>query len=65
MTRGIFQKLALILTAVLFAPASAYAASIDQEIDKYFAPFSDVFSKIVFYPANIAGVKVPLLFCFF
>ncbi len=64
MTRGIFQKLALILTAVLFAPASAYAASIDQEIDKYFAPFSDVFSKIVFYPANIAGVKVPFVILF-
>lgn len=59
MTRGIFQKLTLMLMAVLLSPAGAYASSIDKEIDKYFAPFSDAFSGVVFFPVNIFGTKIP------
>ena len=55
MTRGIFQKLTLMLMAVLLSPAGAYASSIDKEIDKYFAPFSDAFSGVVFFP--VIGFK--------
>lgn len=39
----------------------AHAASIDQQIDKYFAPFSDAFSTVVFFSVRICGVNVPVL----
>jgi len=57
-------RLVLVLTAFILSPAGAFAASIDEEIDKYFAPFSDVFSKIVFYSVNIAGNKIPVVILF-
>lgn len=53
-----------LLTAAAFLGTmvqSAQAASIDEEIDKYFAPFSDAFSRVVFFSVNIGEVKVPLL----
>lgn len=40
---------------------TASAASIDEQIDRYFAPFSDAFSKVVFFSINIGEAKVPLL----
>ena len=64
MAKNIFYKLALILTTLIFSPVGAFAASVDEEIDKYFAPFSDVFSSIVFYSVNIAGVKIPAVILF-
>ncbi len=64
MAKNIFYRLALMLAALMFSPTGAFAASIDEKIDKYFAPFSDVFSSIVFYPANIAGVKIPVVILF-
>ena len=62
MAKNIFYRLALMLAALMFSPTGAFAASIDEKIDKYFAPFSDVFSSIVFYPADIAGVKIPVVY---
>ena len=64
MTKNLLNKLSLALVTLLMSPLCANAITIDQKIDKYFAPFSDVFSNIVFYPANIAGVKVPLVILF-
>ena len=46
------------------SPACVFAASIDEKIDKYFAPFSDAFSKVVFFPVEISGVKIPLVILF-
>lgn len=34
---------------------------IDGQIDKYFAPFSDHFSDIVFFPITVFGTKVPVI----
>ena len=39
----------LLTAAMVFGACiqGAYAMSIDEQIDKYFAPFSNIFSKIV------------------
>ncbi len=54
MAKNLFYKLSLALTTLLMSPACVFAASIDEKIDKYFAPFSDAFS----------GVKIPLVILF-
>ena len=53
----------LLTAAMVFGACiqGAYAMSIDEQIDKYFAPFSNIFSKIVFTSVTIAEAKVPLL----
>jgi AGCS family alanine or glycine:cation symporter len=43
---------------------SAFALSLDQKIDRVFAPFSDWFSKLMFTPVSITGVDVPILILF-
>ncbi len=50
-------------TAALFSAfaQSAQAQSIDQQIDKYFAPFSDAFSRVVFFSVSLGEAKIPLL----
>lgn len=67
MAKNILNRLFLmpaVILAFLAAPMGAYAASIDEKIDEYFAPFSNVFSKIVFFPVDIAGVKLPVVILF-
>ena len=64
MAKNLFYKLSLALTTLLMSPACVFAASIDEKIDKYFAPFSDAFSKVVFFPVEISGVKIPLVILF-
>ncbi len=39
----------------------AYSMGIDEEIEKYFAPFSDKFSAFIFAPVSIFGAQVPVL----
>lgn len=53
----------LLTAAMVFGACiqGAHAMSIDEQIDKYFAPFSNIFSKIVFTSVTIAEAKVPLL----
>ena len=34
---------------------------IDETIERYFSPFSDKFSQIVFYPITILGQEIPIL----
>lgn len=58
------QRLALVLAALMFSPLCTYAASIDEEIDKYFAPFSDALSGAIFFPVEIAGTKIPVVILF-
>ena len=49
-----------LLSLFLFAQ-SAMAFDIDKTIEKYFAPFSDTFSAIMFTPVSIFGAKIPVL----
>ena len=39
----------------------AMALGIDETIEKYFAPFSDKFSDVIFAPIHIMGAQVPIL----
>ncbi len=40
---------------------SASAMSLDEEIDRYFAPFSDAFSSVIFYSIKIGQSNIPIL----
>ena len=40
---------------------TASAASIDEQIDRYFATVSDAFSKVVFFSVNIGEAKITML----
>jgi AGCS family alanine or glycine:cation symporter len=48
------------LSILLFAQ-KANAIGIDETIEKYFAPFSDKFSEVIFAPIEICGAEVPVL----
>lgn len=61
MAKNVFYKLFLVWMFFMLSPICTFAASIDEEIDKYFAPFSDVFSGIVFYSLDIVGNKIPVV----
>ena len=54
-------RLMAVMTIFCAAMQSAFAMSIDEQIDKYFAPFSDAFSNVVFLSINICNQKVPVL----
>ncbi len=54
------KKFLIALAVLIFNLQSAYSMPIDQVIDKFISPFSDIFSKIVFYPINILGSQVPI-----
>lgn len=64
MAKNLLNKLFAALIVFFMLPTVACAASIDEKIDKYFAPFSDAFSKVVFFPVEISGVKIPLVILF-
>ncbi|MBE7706695.1 MAG: alanine:cation symporter family protein [Cyanobacteria bacterium SIG30] len=53
--------LKIMLALFFFNTQRVFALELDKKIDSVFAPFSDFFSKIVFFPVNIAGVDVPIL----
>lgn len=57
-------RLCLSVMTLFIFTQNSYALSIDEKIDKYFAPFSDTFSKIVFFPVNIMGTDVPVVILF-
>ena len=40
---------------------SANAMSVDAFMDKHIAPISDAVAKVIFYPVNICGNKIPLI----
>lgn len=52
----------LFISAVILCAfvQGAFASTIDEKIDKYFAPFSDAFSNVVFFSVG-SEVKIPVL----
>src|SRR5574344_1611457 len=54
------ERLFLVIMGIFLSAQSVFAASIDAQIDKYFSPISDVFSKIIFYPVPLFGTQVPI-----
>ncbi|MBQ4123042.1 alanine:cation symporter family protein [bacterium] len=42
-------------------PQKVFALGIDATVEKYFSPFSDKFSEVIFFPINIFGAEVPIL----
>ena len=53
----------LLISAIIYSALiqGVYAASFDEKIDRYFAPFSDAFSNFVFTSIGTEDVKVPIL----
>lgn len=59
-----YSRLVLLLATLVFCSQNVYAISVSEGIDKYFAPFSDAFSNLVFTPLVIGSVKVPIIIMF-
>ena len=59
-----YSRFLLLLTTLFFIPQNVYAMSVSEYVDKYFAPFSDAFSNIVFTPVKICGISVPVIIMF-
>ncbi len=55
------KYLILLIFEVFIFAQKASAESIDETIERYFAPFSDKFSEIIFSPVTIYGNDIPLL----
>ena len=53
----------LIMFLMTFAQQSM-AAGVDETIEKYFAPFSDALSSIIFTSISLNGAKLPILILF-
>ena len=51
----------LTILSLMFCTQKANAFSVDEAIEKYFAPFSDEFSNFIFAPITIFGAEVPIL----
>lgn len=51
----------LSILSIMLTAQRACAIGVDETIEKYFAPFSDKFSEVIFAPVNIAGAQVPIL----
>ena len=51
----------LSILGILLFSQQAYAMGVDETIEKYFAPFSDKFSEVIFAPITIMGAQVPIL----
>lgn len=58
------QKVILSLLSLILSVQTANAAGVDETIEKYFAPFSDGLSSIIFTSISLNGAKVPILILF-
>ena len=58
------RHLFLALTMLFFLPQNAFAIGVNECVDKYFAPFSDAFSNLVFTPIVIGNISVPVIILF-
>lgn len=58
------QKIFLSLLGLIFSFQQANAKSVDETIEKYFSPFADSFSSIIFTPISIGEIKIPILIVF-
>ncbi|MBQ4078723.1 alanine:cation symporter family protein [bacterium] len=54
----------LSLLSLVFSFQQASAAGIDETIERYFAPFSDALSSIIFTSISLNGAKLPILILF-
>ena len=54
----------LSLLSLVFSVQQASAAGIDETIERYFAPFSDALSSIIFTSISLNGAKLPILILF-
>ncbi|MBR1460249.1 alanine:cation symporter family protein [bacterium] len=50
-----------IMMFLLSALQSANAMSVDAFMDKHIAPVSDAVAKVIFFPINICGNKIPII----
>ena len=57
----LFRIMLFSLFSLLMLSNKVYAAGLDETIEKYFAPFSDKFSSIIFTSISILGTEVPIL----
>lgn len=58
------RNLFFILISLFFSVQQVNAAGVDETIEKYFAPFSDGLSSIIFTSVSLNGAKVPILILF-
>ena len=58
------RHLFLALTILFFLSQNAFAIGVNECVDKYFAPFSDAFSNLVFTPIVIGNISVPVIILF-
>ncbi len=56
-----YVRILMIILSLIMFSNKAYSMGIDEEIEKYFAPFSDKFSSFIFAPVEILGAQVPIL----
>ncbi len=61
MNKKILSIILTILPFLLFAQETSEKLSIDERIEKGFAPFSKAVSSVVFYAINISGKDVPIV----
>lgn len=61
MKKGLLSIFTLILPILTFAQESTSNISMDERIEAWFKPVSDVVSSIVFYPISIVGRDVPIV----
>ena len=55
------KSILLSIFSLLFLIQKTYAMGIDETIEKYFSPFSDKFSEVIFAPITICNAQVPVL----
>ena len=54
------KNLFILFALLLIFCQNANASTLDQNIDRIFAPLSDFASALVFYPVDIFGSKIPI-----
>ncbi|MCD7779606.1 MAG: alanine:cation symporter family protein [Candidatus Gastranaerophilales bacterium] len=57
----ISRRIFLTVFSLIFLVQKAYAIGVDEAVEKYFSPFSDKFSQLIFVPVKILGAEVPIL----
>jgi AGCS family alanine or glycine:cation symporter len=61
MKKKLFSLLLLVIPLITFAQESTSKISMDERIEAWFKPISDVVSSVVFYPISIVGTEVPIV----
>jgi AGCS family alanine or glycine:cation symporter len=61
MKKKLFSLLLLVIPLITFAQESTSKIRMDERIEAWFKPISDVVSSVVFYPISIVGTEVPIV----